>query len=232
MRMGFPLDDDGLCGLGFWWTPWNGCVIFLAGSMGREFKIGSVMEVRGGATGFRIGLSIVMGKKFTELEKEKLKLTSFWHLIQNAVEGKLVKDKYRKSNVFIRQICKKYLAEVQAFHLKKDSVKIFPMEIKLIFGKRDGNRDIYTAVRPKNDNEFIRRRFPMKVNSNNKDEKELTRAKILEAFQVAFRGQEEQDAEDVRRLMTLWLLLTQFVPTKRESLSWTYICYVALRNIM
>ncbi|KAF5742812.1 hypothetical protein HS088_TW09G00872 [Tripterygium wilfordii] len=156
---------------------------------------------------------------FRKAHLTELKKTPFWYLIHSIINNKLDKHKCRKSDDAIIDLIFFFDAKSRTFYINKKKLNITSDDIRLIFGIRDGGNIIDFGKRTKKiPTEFVRRRF----------EKcdRLTKVIISDALKLAIQGRQQNDIEDVARLLTLHILVSLFVPNKAQSLGWTYIEYV------
>lgn len=172
--------------------------------------------------------------KLTDCMIDQLKRTPFWLLIDSIHQKVLHHKLCKKSIPFMDKLLSSYNKDSHKFSIRNTEVQITDMDMRLIFGIRDGPNVIEDPPKGKaavvGESDFITRTLRKGISIQRKNE--LTTRRISDGIEDALRrsvtkeAEKAEQAEDLARLMTLYLLDTLFLTRRSGSLSWHYVTYV------
>ncbi|KAI8572522.1 hypothetical protein RHMOL_Rhmol01G0205900 [Rhododendron molle] len=165
--------------------------------------------------------SMIKLLKDTKLSPEhiaSLKKTPFWLLIQAIVDGKLVSDRCRKFDGVVVKVIKSYQEGTRSFRLGNRNVELTRDDIKLIFGISCGDEDIVDRNMKKEDTELAQR---LQIK-----EARLSTTRIRQKIKELESSKEQQDIDDVARLLCLFLCVTLFFSTTGTTANWCHVRYL------
>ncbi|XP_038713923.1 factor of DNA methylation 1-like [Tripterygium wilfordii] len=170
---------------------------------------------------FRSNLSaignLIKSLNLKEQHKLQLQKTPFWHLLSQ-FKGKQLQVKKRRSDDAIVDLISMYDERQNGFMLA-GKVELSENDITLIFGVTSGDTEISIGRKTKpTDSVFVSRRF--------RDVKILSSSNIKSALQEVIASEDVDDAEDVARLLMMYVCLTLFFSTSGDALPWAFIHYI------
>ncbi|KAG5553128.1 hypothetical protein RHGRI_011107 [Rhododendron griersonianum] len=169
---------------------------------------------------FQSFVKLLKDIKFTTLQKEKIRKTPFANLIFVVVDESLTEAYLRKSNLHALSLIRRYEGSGGRFNLGTKSVKITAQEFALVFGIPYGPNRIKPTTKPR----MPETRFAYKVCVQGG--RIMTNSSLKEYFQIAVKKKDEESANDVARVVTLYLISTVFLPSTASRVSWNLIEFI------
>jgi hypothetical protein len=165
-------------------------------------------------------VKLVRGIKFSKLQKEEIRKSPFGNLLLCVIE-KLMDESYvKKSDFETLKLVNRYQGHRGRFKLGSKTVKLTEKEITLIFGLQSGpNRIRLPPKSKKPDTKFADRICA-------KHDRIVTIPSLRACFEKVVKKNSPEDAKDVARVLTLYLLATFFCPLSTSRLNWNYLEFV------
>ncbi|KAI8530182.1 hypothetical protein RHMOL_Rhmol11G0036000 [Rhododendron molle] len=165
--------------------------------------------------------SVIKLLKDTKLSPEhvaSLEKIPFWLLIQAIVDEKLVSDCCRKFDGVVVKVIKSYQEGTKSFRLANKNVELTRDDVKLIFGISCGDEDMVDRNMKKEDTELAQRQ--------QFKEARLSITTIRQKIKELKSSKEQQDIDDVARLLCLFLCVTLFCSTTGTTANWCHVHYL------
>ncbi|KAF7112609.1 hypothetical protein RHSIM_RhsimUnG0211900 [Rhododendron simsii] len=169
-------------------------------------------------------IRLMKGFPVTPALKVSLKKTPFWHLINAFIEEKVKSDHCRKFDEVVVKIVESYDAEARTFRLGNKHVKLEREDVKLIFGISCGNEEINQGYCKKED---VQLAVKWKIKG-----KRLDTSIIKNLLKEKQNSKLEEDADDIARLLCLFLCGTLFFSTSGTTINWVYVRYMEDLNMI
>lgn len=165
-------------------------------------------------------VKLVKEKTFSEVQKQEIKKSPFGNLLLPIIEKELDEAYVRKSDFDALKLVKQYQGWNGRFKLGSKSVRLTEKEITLIFGIQSGPIRIRLSTKRRKPNT----RFADRVCS--KDSRVMNISSLRLHFDQAMKRKKLEDAKDVARVLTLFVIATLFCPSTSSRLSWSYLEFV------
>ncbi|XP_058180045.1 uncharacterized protein LOC131298579 [Rhododendron vialii] len=162
---------------------------------------------------FQSFVKLLKDIKFTTLQKEKIRKTQFANLIFALVDESLTEAYLRKSDLHALSLIRRYEGSGGRFNLGTKSVKITAQEFALVFGIPYGPNRIKPTTKPR----MPETRFANEICV--RGGRIMTNSSLKEYFQKAVKTKDEESANDVARVLTLYLISTVFLPSTASRVS-------------
>ncbi|KAG5565945.1 hypothetical protein RHGRI_001763 [Rhododendron griersonianum] len=165
--------------------------------------------------------SVIKLLKDTELSPQhvaSLKKTPFWLLIQAIVDEKLVSDRCRKFDGVVVKVIKSYQEGTRSFRLGDKNVELTRDDVKLIFGISCGDENMVDRNMKKEETELAQR---LQIK-----EARLSTTTIRQKIKELKGSKEQQDIDDIARLLCLFLCVTLFFSTTGTTANWCHVRYL------
>ncbi|XP_058192239.1 uncharacterized protein LOC131309651 [Rhododendron vialii] len=169
---------------------------------------------------FQSFVKLLKDIKFTTLQKEKIRKTPFANLIFALVDESLTEAYLRKSDLHALSLIRRYEGSGGRFNLGTKSVKITAQEFALVFGIPYGPNRIKPTTKPR----MPETRFANEICV--RGGRIMTNSSLKEYFQKAVKKKDEESANDVARVLTLYLISTVFLPSTASRVSWNLIEFI------
>ncbi|XP_058223220.1 uncharacterized protein LOC131332929 [Rhododendron vialii] len=169
---------------------------------------------------FQSFVKLLKDIKFTTLHKEKIRKTPFANLIFALVDESLTEAYLRKSDLHALSLIRRYEGSGGRFNLGTKSVKITAQEFALVFGIPYGPNRIKPTTKPR----MPETRFANEICV--RGGRIMTNSSLKEYFQKAVKKKDEESANDVARVLTLYLISTVFLPSTASRVSWNLIEFI------
>ncbi|KAH7841893.1 hypothetical protein Vadar_010873 [Vaccinium darrowii] len=160
------------------------------------------------------------GIEFSKLHKEEIRKSPFGNLLLCVIEKMMDESYVKKSDFETLKLVSRYQGHGGRFKLGSKTVKITEKEMTLIFGLQSGPNRIRLAPKPKKPNTKFADRICTKT------DRIVTIGSLRECFEKVVKKNRPQDAKDVARVLTLYLLATVFCLHTTSRLNWNYLEFV------
>lgn len=165
-------------------------------------------------------LSIIRILKDNELNdrhKASLKKTPFWLLFEAIIKKKLQSDQCRKYDEVVLKIVQSYQEDTKAFRIGGKNIRLTKNHVRLIFGISCGNKMVEMKINKEATK--LAKRLDIK-------ESRLSTTTIEKKIRDLKNSEEQQDIDDVARLLCLYLCVMLFFSNKATSVNWLYVHYM------
>ena len=187
----------------------------------KQPKLKSVKKPKGeklfiANTTFRSNMqSMIKLMEEIELNEEHVKLlkkTPFWLLLDTFIHKKLKADQCLKHDEVVANIIQSYNGKF--FHIAGKQVKFTKNEVRLIFGIRDGDKEMKFTYCAKKSVPMLKRR--------NIALKRLTAKNVIKILNDCLKKNTKENVENVR-LICLHLCVSLFFSVGGTSVNWRYM---------
>ncbi|KAI8568388.1 hypothetical protein RHMOL_Rhmol02G0194900 [Rhododendron molle] len=144
----------------------------------------------------------------------------FGNLIFAVIDESLSETYLKKSGLHALSLIRRYEGSGGRFNLGTKSVKITAQEFTLVFGIPYGPNRIKPTTKPR----MPATRFVYNVCVQGG--RIMTNSSLKEYFQIAVKKKDEDSANDVARVLTLYLISTVFLPSTTSRVSWNLIEFI------
>ncbi|CAL5392707.1 unnamed protein product [Camellia sinensis] len=168
--------------------------------------------------------SLIKFFKTTKLKEEHLTVlrkTPFSLLVDTLSENKVKRKDSIKYDDVVAKILQTYQMDGTTFEIARKKLKLKRNDFKLIFGIACGQKKMNLAYRRKNEVAMVQRR---KIT-----ESRMTSASIQKLITKLLRSNNNEDVEDVVRLVCLLVCLLLLYPGTGTTIGWGFMKY--LENI-
>lgn len=160
--------------------------------------------------------------KFTETQKKEIKKSPFSSLILAIADAQWDDAYFKKSDHDALKLVEQYEGhegQRGRFKLGAKLVKITAREFGLIFGIKSGPIRIELSTKPRMPEIPFAYEISVKRIMTNISLREFFNTKVM-------AGESEEDAKDVARVLTLYLISTVFLPSTASRISWSYFPFI------
>ncbi|KAG5537073.1 hypothetical protein RHGRI_024499 [Rhododendron griersonianum] len=157
--------------------------------------------------------------KFTEIQKKEIKKSPFSSLILAIADAQWDDAYFKKSDHDALKLVEQYEGQRGRFKLGAKLVKITAREFGLIFGIKSGPIRIELSTKPRMPEIPFAYEISVKRIMTNISLREFFNTKVM-------AGESEEDAKDVARVLTLYLISTVFLPSTASRISWSYFPFI------
>ncbi|KAH7860419.1 hypothetical protein Vadar_013190 [Vaccinium darrowii] len=182
------------------------------------------VNVKEGGVQYRSNLvslvKLVRGIEFSKLQKEEIRKSPFGNLLLCVIEKMMDESYVKKSDFETLKLVSRYQGHGGRFKLGNKTVKITEKEMTLIFGLQSDPNRIRLSPKPKKPNKKFADRICAKT------DRIINIGSLRDCFEKVVKKNTPQDAKDVARVLTLYLLATVFCPHTTSRLNWNYLEFV------
>ncbi|KAH7850965.1 hypothetical protein Vadar_005308 [Vaccinium darrowii] len=166
-------------------------------------------------------LSLIRILKDNELNDQhiaSLKRMPFWLLFEAIIKKKLQSDQCRKFDEVVLKIVQSYQEDTKAFRIGGKSIRLTKNHVRLIFGISCGNKEM-VKMKINKEATGLAKRLDIK-------ESRLSTTTIEKKIRDLKNSEEQQDIDDVARLLCLYLCVMLLFSNKATSVNWLYVHYM------
>ncbi|KAH7842769.1 hypothetical protein Vadar_009005 [Vaccinium darrowii] len=166
-------------------------------------------------------LSLIRILKDNELNDRHiafLKRTPFWLLFEAIIKKKLQSDQCRKFDEVVLKIVQSYQEDTKAFRIGGKNIRLTKNHVRLIFGISCGNKEM-VEMKINKEATGLAKRLDIK-------ESRLSTTTIEKKIRDLKNSEEQQDIDDVARLLCLYLCVMLLFSNKATSVNWLYVHYM------